>query len=130
MQARRRETGCRKASLLLHSTQLQHGATAISLQFQGESKADSNSHHTPSHNVKLCKVCHAPLSQGNCKGLLPALTAPALVDSEPFGLGFEGTLTGSPWLALAVGLEGFLTMRDSAGAMLRASRGEDVSDDC
>lgn len=75
-------------------------------------------------------VCCAPLPGADCKGLLPASAAPVLVPSEPFGLGFEGLLDGSPWLTLAVGLEEFLTIRDSAGAMLRPNRGEDVSDDC
>jgi len=63
---------------------------------------------------------------GSCASLL-AMFAALSLSSALFPADFVGA---GLWPDLAVGRDGFSTMSDSAGAMLRPKRGEDVSADC
>ncbi len=67
----------------------------------------------------------APFS-GGCASLLAMIAASSLSSAL-----FPADCVGDGlWPDLAVGRDGFSTMSDSAGAMVRPKRGEDVSADC
>ena len=63
---------------------------------------------------------------GSCASLL-AMFAASSLSSARFPADFVGAVF---WPDLAVGRDGLSTMSDSAGAMFRPKRGEDVPADC